>query len=147
MKKQESAEKQLEAYKLYLTGMAKDTIASQLMVSHVTIDNWEKKGNWIADKERLKRETVRKVYGSIEMERERTLKLIHVAENIMAKKIQDNTLEVNLSSFIALERLKLDLIEPKSKNRLIDEEPLYKIEIIGPDGTNLNDHKKNVLKK
>lgn len=113
MNKQESYNKQLEAYKLYISGMAKDTIAKQLNTSHHTIDNWEEKGNWVQDKIKLSRESAEKVYDSVEEERERTLRLIHGAESVIAKKIQDNTLKADLSSLAAIERVKWELIEPK----------------------------------
>mgnify|MGYP001585032323 CR=1 FL=1 len=135
MKKEEIAKKRIEALKMYLLNKSKHEISNIIHVSEHTLLKWEKQGNWRELYDQATQKVAEKVQSDIIAERERSLKLIHGAESIIAQKIQNGELEgINVQALASLVRAKSELINPKSivQANFIRQEigPTYRLEII-----------------
>ena len=130
MKKQEIEQKKYEALKMYLQGMSKDHICKTLHSSEHTLIKWEKEGDWIELYNEVCRKTAEKLQTDIVKEKERSLKLIHGAEAIIAQKIQSGEIEgINIHALASLLRTKQEILMPKaiSQYNLIRQENIINL--------------------
>jgi transposase len=119
-----------------MSGLGREAISKQIHISTHTIQNWVTKFNWEAERQKLNNSTAMKVYGDLEKERERTLQLIHGAESLAAKKIQDGTLKADLSSLASIIKVKWDLINPNAKTSINLEGETFNVNITCSGGIN-----------
>ena len=140
MKKQEIEQNKIEALKLYLLGTAKVEISKLIKVSEHTLIKWEKQGNWKEMYNEVVQKVAEKAQSDVTKEKERSLKLIHGAEAIIAQKIQSGEIQgINIQALASLIKAKTELLMPKNINQFnyMKQEnqygPTYSLEIISPD--------------
>ena len=130
MKKQEIEQKKIEALKLYLGGLAKVEISKKLKVSEHTLIKWEKLGNWKEMYNEVVQKVAEKAQTDVTKEKERSLKLIHGAEAIIASKIQSGEIGgINIQGLASLTKAKTELLMPKNINQ---------VNYLKAEGQNLN---------
>ena len=138
MKKEEIAQKKIEALKMYLLHKSKFEISKIINVSEHTLLKWEKQGNWRELYDQATQKVAEKVQSDIINERERSLKLIHGAEAIIASKIKSGEIQgITIQALASLVKAKTELIMPKNINQynFMQENsgPTYSLEIIAPN--------------
>ena len=108
-------QKQTEALKLWLSGEGREKICKELQIGNNTFDKWRKEKNWDQYREKHEAEVMQKVSVDLIEERERSLKLIKAIESIFAKMINEGQVEVKVSDFATIQKVKWDILLPRSQ--------------------------------
>jgi len=106
--------KRTEALNLYLRGKSRDEIARRFKVSDRTIDRWARIGKWKQTLDEINQKAVEGISMDVAKEKERTLKLIKATEAKYAEQLQNNLIEVNAGNFAQLQRVKWEILMPKT---------------------------------
>jgi len=140
MKKREKAQKQKEALKLYLEGIAKHEIAKRLHASETTIRKWEKEQQWKEYYKENERKINENLSQDVVEEKKRTLQLIKAVEAKFAQQLQTQSMEIKPSEFAQIQRVKWEILMPRNWQQFnfmkqeINSKPTY--EFIIDDGKN-----------
>lgn len=141
-KKEEILRVKREALKLYLEGIGRDHICKKLGMFHSTFDRWKQKGDWAKLYKDNEAKVIEKISTDIADEKARSLKLIRGAESLFARKLNDGELDANLSSFAQLQRVKWEILMPRtvSQYNFLKQEnntgPKFSLEIVNPNDEN-----------
>ena len=116
--KKQSEKLRTKAYGMYLNNESTHSIAKQIGVDRKTVDRWVKKYNWKDDLEDTKEKVIQMVGINVLEQQERSLKLINALESKFAQKLQNGDLDgYNISSFAQLQRVKHDIITPRTQTQ------------------------------